>query len=179
MKREIPPALYAILGAAILLAVFAAGCTGSLPSPPATPLTTAATAAPATPATVAPPATPAPTASATQSPTTVATTPAAPATAATTPAPPAPVGVTITIQNLAFLPQTVTVPRGTNVTWINLDTIQYQVANSGTETLGPGLLFRSNPLGKGDSFSYTFTNPGTFRYTCIIHPYMWGAVIVT
>jgi plastocyanin len=87
--------------------------------------------------------------------------------------------VAITIQNYGFLPQTVTVPVGTTVTWTNLDTVQHQIANSATPTIGPELLFKSKILGNSDSFSFTFTGAGTYQYICILHPFMRGTIFVT
>ena len=31
---------------------------------------------------------------------------------------------------------------------------------------------------EGDTFSFTFEEPGTFRYACLFHPEMVGEVIV-
>ena len=161
-----------LLGAELLLAVLAAGCTGSPPAPPQTP---APTAAPTPAQTVV--TTPVPTTTVTVNQTTVAPTTPVPTTAAPT-TPSGPPGVTIPIQNFGFNPQTVTIPVGTTVTWTNLDTVQHQVSNSGTATTGPGLMFLSKPLGNGDSFSYTFTTAGAFQYYCVIHPYMTGTIFV-
>ena len=181
MSTKISPTLYAILGAAMLLAILAAGCTGS---PSASPQTAAPTTAPATPATMPmavtttpPPTTMAPAGNVTESPATVAATPPAP-TATPAPTTSLPAGVPVAIQNYGFNPQTVTVPVGTTVTWTNLDTVQHQITDSST-TLAPGLLFISKPLGKGDSYSFTFTSAGTYQYYCMIHPYMRGTIFVT
>jgi hypothetical protein len=38
--------------------------------------------------------------------------------------------------------------------------------------------FDSGKLNGGESFSVTFTKPGTFLYKCLIHPTMKGTVIV-
>lgn len=78
---------------------------------------------------------------------------------------------TITIRNFAFSPSTLTVKVGTNVTWINEDSVTHQVR----EDSG---LFESSLLSNGQSFTYTFTIIGTYNYTCTIHPSMTGKVIV-
>ncbi|HEX2667565.1 MAG TPA: plastocyanin/azurin family copper-binding protein [Gammaproteobacteria bacterium] len=31
----------------------------------------------------------------------------------------------------------------------------------------------------GDTYSYTFTKPGTYSYYCTLHPFMKGKVVVT
>ncbi|HTY53536.1 MAG TPA: plastocyanin/azurin family copper-binding protein [Methanomicrobiales archaeon] len=170
MHTERKPVLYAILGAALILVVLAAGCTTTTPpAPTPTPTTVPPTTIAMTVETTAPPETTAPTTEET----TVVTTLPPTTTAAPTPAP-----VPVVIQNYGFNPQTVTVPAGTTVTWTNLDSIQHQVANSKTAAFGPGLMFQSAILGKGDSYSYTFTTAGTYEYYCPIHPFMIGTVFV-
>ncbi|MFQ5553059.1 MAG: plastocyanin/azurin family copper-binding protein [Thermoplasmata archaeon] len=72
----------------------------------------------------------------------------------------------------AYMPATLTVPRGTEVTWFNQDLLIHTV----TSETG---LFDSRDLGPGGTFSYNFTEPGTYRYFCIPHPWMQGEVIVT
>ena len=37
---------------------------------------------------------------------------------------------------------------------------------------------KSPPLDTGDSFAFTFTRPGTYRYFCSLHPHMEGSVTV-
>ena len=43
---------------------------------------------------------------------------------------------------------------------------------------GP-VTFGSPTLQKGDSFTYTFTTPGTYTYYCAVHPTMTASVVVT
>ncbi|MBO1415080.1 cupredoxin family copper-binding protein [Streptomyces sp. FH025] len=78
----------------------------------------------------------------------------------------------VTIANFAFSPGTLTVSKGTTVTWTNNDTDTHTVTSSGG---GP---LNSSPLAKGASYSYTFTTAGTFAYICSIHPFMHGTVVV-
>ena len=81
---------------------------------------------------------------------------------------------TVSIQGFAFTPQTLTVPAGTKVTWTNDEATAHDV----TSTDGPGIdaattdLFASGTLGQGDSFSFTFAEPGTYHYECTIHASM-------
>ena len=62
----------------------------------------------------------------------------------------------------------VTIPVGTVVLWSQLD------AGSHTTTSGtpgnPSGLWDSGELARGDSFSYTFREEGSFPYFCKIHP---------
>jgi len=78
---------------------------------------------------------------------------------------------TVSIQNYAFSPGTLTVPSGTTVTWMNNDNVDHTVVS----TTGT---FTSGTLAKGQSYTYTFTTPGTYDYTCSIHPSMKGTIIV-
>lgn len=79
----------------------------------------------------------------------------------------------VTIANYAFSPATITVKAGTTVTWTNQDSVHHSVtADNGK---GP----KSQLFGQGESYSYTFSKPGTYTYHCEPHPYMQGTVIVT
>lgn len=71
--------------------------------------------------------------------------------------------------SFAFAPANVTVHVGTNVIWQNTSTVPHTV-------VGPG--FDSAVLMPGHSFTHTFTQTGTFAYTCTIHPGMSGAISV-
>jgi plastocyanin len=77
----------------------------------------------------------------------------------------------------SFYPQSITVPAGTTVTWVNMDFVQHTVT-SGSEA-SPTLYFDSHELGHMQGFSYTFSAPGTYAYFCDIHPGMVGSVTVT
>ncbi len=86
-----------------------------------------------------------------------------------TAAAPAPQTTTIEIRNFMFM--TVTVTAGGKVTWINRDEVPHTVREKNH-------LFASAALDTGDSFSYTFTTPGTYEYFCSLHPQMVAKVIV-
>jgi plastocyanin len=77
----------------------------------------------------------------------------------------------IAIDNFTFTPATITVPRGTTITWINRDDVPHTVvANDGR--------FHSAALDTDDRYSHAFTEPGTYPYFCGVHPHMTGQVIV-
>jgi plastocyanin len=78
----------------------------------------------------------------------------------------------VKIDNFTFAPVDLTVPVGTTVKWLNRDDIPHTVVESGKA-------FRSKALDTDDSFSFTFTNAGTFSYFCSLHPQMTGKIIVT
>ena len=86
-------------------------------------------------------------------------------------------GAFVAIVNYGFYPTTLTVSKGTTVTWVNMDFVQHTVT-SGTEQAPTGL-FDSHELNHMQSFSYTFSTPGTYVYFCDIHPSMTGAITVT
>lgn len=80
-------------------------------------------------------------------------------------------GMTVQISGFSFNPGTITVSKGTTVTWVNDDSATHTlVSDSG--------VFSSGSLGKGDTFSRTFTEAGTFAYHCGVHPSMKGKVVV-
>ena len=79
---------------------------------------------------------------------------------------------TVESHNYAFSPQSLTVAPGTSVTWKNHDADQHTVTQSG------GSAVKSKSLGKDATFSYAFTQPGTYAYVCSLHPQMKGAVTV-
>ena len=81
-------------------------------------------------------------------------------------------GNTVTIQNMAFNPQTLDIKVGTTVTWINNDTVTHDVViDSG--------LFTSGNLTHGMSYNYTFNQTGSYPYHCAIHPSMTGTIVVS
>lgn len=84
-----------------------------------------------------------------------------------------PAAATVTINNLVFLPSTITVKKGDTVTWTNQDDISHTV--TGDDTQGPA----SELLATGGTYSFTFNTVGTFPYHCQVHPTMQGTVIVT
>ena len=80
--------------------------------------------------------------------------------------------VEIKIDNFSFGPQTVTVTRGTEVTWVNQDDIPHTVVSDDKTT------FKSQALDTDEKFSFTFSKPGTYNYFCSIHPKMTAKVVV-
>jgi plastocyanin len=84
--------------------------------------------------------------------------------------------------NERFNPSNITIPVGTEVTWINEDESQHtvtsgNVTNQGRDGIYDGR-FYSGMLGSQDLFSHTFNEPGTYSYFCSPHPWMTGFVIV-
>lgn len=81
----------------------------------------------------------------------------------------------VVIQDFAFSPGTITVKKGTTVTWTNQDAVRHDVT-----PVSPTSEFkRSELLGKGDSYSVTFNTVGSFAYFCSPHPQMKAQIVVT
>jgi plastocyanin len=79
---------------------------------------------------------------------------------------------TVSIDNFSFAPQTLTVRAGTTVTWTNKDDIPHGIAAS------DNAFKKSGALDTDDSYSFTFTTPGTYQYFCYLHPHMVGSIVV-
>ncbi|CCD88526.1 Putative copper binding protein (modular protein) [Bradyrhizobium sp. ORS 285] len=78
--------------------------------------------------------------------------------------------IKVTIDNFTFAPAQVTVKVGDTVTWTNHDDIPHTVVSAGK--------YRSKTLDTDDSFSFTFTSSGDYKYFCSLHPHMTGMVKV-
>jgi len=63
------------------------------------------------------------------------------------------------------------------VAWVNRDTAAHTVT-SGSASEGPDGIFDSGMFGPGKSFSYRFSQSGTYEYFDMLHPWMQGIVIV-
>jgi plastocyanin len=77
----------------------------------------------------------------------------------------------VDIKDSRYLPSTITVPVGTTVRWTNHDEETHTV----TSTTGG---FGSLGLDLDETYTYTFTAPGTYPYTCDLHPFMRGTIVV-
>ncbi len=80
-------------------------------------------------------------------------------------------GTEVKIDNFSFAPNTITVPVGTEIRWINRDDIPHTVVSDDKS-------FKSKALDTDEQFTYTFTKPGTYKYFCSIHPKMTAEVVV-
>ena len=76
-----------------------------------------------------------------------------------------------------FIPTTVTIDVGGEVTWLNEDTAAHTVT-SGSTSYGPDGLFDSGLFMPETSFSLTFEEAGVYPYYCMVHPWMIGWVVV-
>ena len=80
----------------------------------------------------------------------------------------------IAIKDFAFLPDTVRIPPGGRVVWVNCEP---PTADQHTTTADGGA-WDSGFLASGDVYALAFPESGDFPYHCIPHPFMTGAVIV-
>lgn len=79
----------------------------------------------------------------------------------------------VSIKDMSFAPQTLTIPVGTTVTWTNQDSMPHTVTSPGKKKV-----LDSGELAQGGSYTYTFNEAGTYSYFCTVHPGMKGKVIV-
>ena len=80
----------------------------------------------------------------------------------------------VAIRNFGFHPDSLAVPRGATVTWVNCE-------DAGQEphtTTSNNAVWDSPQLSPGDRFSHTFPTAGGFPYHCTPHPFMLGKVVV-
>jgi len=69
-----------------------------------------------------------------------------------------------------FDPTKVEVEAGSTVTWANEDNFTHTVRVDGQD---------DHKVGRGESVSIRFDKPGTYHYTCTLHPHdMSGEVVV-
>ena len=77
-----------------------------------------------------------------------------------------------------FVPDTLTVSKGTTVSWTNGDSTLHTVTSGSPEAGNSGTEFDSSYLAAGKTFQHQFNTAGTFDYYCTLHPYMKGKVVV-
>jgi plastocyanin len=77
----------------------------------------------------------------------------------------------IKIDKFNFMPHDTIVAVGTTVTWINRDDRPHTVVSTNGK-------FKSKALETDGKFSFTFLEPGTYEYSCWLHPKIMANVIV-
>jgi plastocyanin len=83
-------------------------------------------------------------------------------------------GTNVTIKLFQYQPGRIQVKAGTTVTWLNEDEIFHTVTAGEPDKKGGG--FDAVLDGKGKSFSFTFSQPGTYTYYCERHEHMRGEI---
>lgn len=78
----------------------------------------------------------------------------------------------VMIKGFAFEPSTITIKKGTEVTWTNEDSVNHIIiSDTGNE-------LNSDAISQGNTYVHTFSNSGTYSYHCSIHTSMKGEIIV-
>lgn len=77
---------------------------------------------------------------------------------------------TVKIREFDFHPGTLTIQRGTKVTFANRDSVTHTAKRAGS--------FATGRIGPGKSVSVRFNSSGTYAYHCTIHNFMRGKVVV-
>lgn len=78
---------------------------------------------------------------------------------------------TVSIDNMAFADEEVTISVGDSILWTNNDSVSHTVTSDDGA-------FDSGQLEAGDTFALDFQTAGTYTYHCDIHPEMTGTVVV-
>lgn len=77
----------------------------------------------------------------------------------------------IVVKDFMFAPNSLTVKAGATVSWINADDEPHTVVSDTG-------MFRSGAMDTNESFAFKFDKPGTYHFTCSIHPRMVGTIVV-
>ena len=77
---------------------------------------------------------------------------------------------TVTIENMQFQPQELTVHRGDRIVWVNKDLFPH--------TVTAPKIFDSGSIASNASWSYSATRSGQYAYGCTYHPTMKGTLKV-
>lgn len=80
--------------------------------------------------------------------------------------------VTVSMKDVLFTPENVTVKVGQTVKWTNDDPIDH------TATAKEGADFDSGNVKPGDTYEFEPTEAGTIAYVCTIHPAQKGTITV-
>jgi plastocyanin len=77
---------------------------------------------------------------------------------------------TVKISNFEFLPGTLSVAKGTRVTFSNSSGTAHTATDKGA--------FDTGRIKAGKAAAVRFSQKGTFKYHCKIHPFMHGKIVV-
>jgi plastocyanin len=80
---------------------------------------------------------------------------------------------TVKMVEVAYIPRTLTIKVGTEVTWSNINC-------AGCTVTFPSISLDSGPMATGTTFKHTFGQAGSFAFHCQLDPdVMQGTIIVT
>ncbi len=81
------------------------------------------------------------------------------------------------IKDHSFIPDTLNIPVGSTVTWVNQDSAAHTVTSS--DTLNSDVKFDSGSIQSQDTYNFTFNSSGVYHYYCKNYPgKMYGVIIV-
>ena len=80
--------------------------------------------------------------------------------------------------NLCFIPAIATAHVGDKIIFLNGDDAPH-TSTSGTPASGPNGIWDSGLQQPGVDFVFMATNPGTYDYFCMVHPWMTGQLIIS
>jgi plastocyanin len=83
--------------------------------------------------------------------------------------------IEVDIKSFAFDPKTIAITKGDTVVWTNMDAAPHRVIS---DIGSVKTELDSQTLAKGDTYSHTFSELGTYAYHCSIHTSMKGEIIV-
>lgn len=81
------------------------------------------------------------------------------------------------IKLFMFKPSQMEIKAGTTLIWTNQDAIDHSVTAGKPGSLSGA--FDSDFFGQGQTFEFTFNEPGTYDYFCKRHESMVGTIVVT
>lgn len=81
----------------------------------------------------------------------------------------------VAIRNFEFRPDSVTVPAGATVTWLNCEDVGQEPHTTTSDTVG---VWDSPELSPGSRFSRQFVTAGAFPYHCTPHDFMQAKIVV-
>jgi len=76
----------------------------------------------------------------------------------------------VEIENNQFNPSVLQIKPHDQVMWVNKNNQTHQISGEGWGNV---------PIGNGESFTYTFDEPGTYPYSCSLNPEMKGTISVS
>ena len=82
------------------------------------------------------------------------------------------------LTNLCFVPAIATANVGDKIIFLNGDNAPH-TSTSGTAASGPDGIWDSGLQQPGVDFVFMATNPGTYDYFCMVHPWMTGQLIIS
>jgi plastocyanin len=82
-------------------------------------------------------------------------------------------GVEVDVSGFCFEPTVLNVGVGQAITWTNRDAAPHTVTGAN------GAWGDSERFGLDETVSFTFDEPGTYPYVCLLHPSMAGTVVVS